>query len=89
MRRRIVFVPMSIEATLLREVGADFTAELLRDDVCRQFRLKDLEGGPVVQVIRLERGSGDNPKEKLVMGFTGNGIDGKVEAIQIFFIIVF
>jgi hypothetical protein len=80
---------MSIEPIDLREVRSDFTTELLGDDVCRQFGLKGLEGGPVIQIIRLERGSGDNPKEKLVMGFAGNGIDGKVEAIQIFFIIVF
>jgi hypothetical protein len=37
----------------------------------------------------LEWGSGDNSYEKLIMGFAGNGVDGKVEAIQIFVIIVF
>ena len=89
MRRRIVFVPMSIEATRLREVGSDVTTEFLGDGVCCEFRLKNLEGGPVIQIIRLERGSGDDPKEKLVMGFAGDGVDAKVEAIQIFFIIVF
>jgi hypothetical protein len=63
--------------------------EFLGDDVCGQFGLKNLEGGPVVQIVRLEGGSGDDTKEKLVMGFAGDGVDGKVEAIQIFLIIVF
>jgi hypothetical protein len=75
MRRRIVLVPTSMEATLLNEVRSDFTTEFLRNDVRRQFRLKDLEGGPIIEVIRLERGSGDDSYEKLVMGLTGNGVD--------------
>jgi hypothetical protein len=60
---------MSIEATLLSKVGLDFTTEFLGDDVGRQFRVKDLEGSPVIQIIRLERGAGDDSGEKLVMGF--------------------
>ena len=55
MRRRIVLVPMSIEATLLSEVGLDFTTEFLGDDVGRQFRVKGLEGSPVIQIRELER----------------------------------
>ena len=43
MRRRIVLVPMSMEATLLTEEGLDFTAEFLWDDVGCQFRVKDLD----------------------------------------------
>jgi hypothetical protein len=37
----------------------------------------------------LEGGSGDDSDEKLVMGLPGNRSDRKVEAIQIFLIIVF
>jgi hypothetical protein len=44
MRRRIVLVPMSMEATLLTEEGLDFTAEFLWDDVGCEFRVKNLEG---------------------------------------------
>ena len=61
-----MFVPMSMEATLLSEVGSDFTTEFLRNDVGSQFRLKDFVGGPVIKVIGLERGSGDDSDEKLV-----------------------
>jgi hypothetical protein len=57
----MVFVPMSIEATLSGEVGADFTAEHLRGDVGCEFGLEDLKGGPIVQVIGLDGRSGDDP----------------------------
>jgi hypothetical protein len=80
---------MSKEATFLGEVGVDFTTEFLGDDVRCEFRLKNLEGGPVIQVIRLNRGSGDDSDEKLVMGFAENRVDGKVEAIEGFCVIVF
>ena len=84
----MVFVPMSMEATLSGEVGADFTAEHLRGDVGCEFGLEDFEGGPIVHVIGLNRGSGDDPDEKLVRGFSGDGVDSEIEAIEIFFIVI-
>jgi hypothetical protein len=33
MRRRIVFVPISMEAAFLIEVRSDFTTEILRKDI--------------------------------------------------------
>jgi len=84
-----VLVPMSMEATLSGEVGSDFTAEFLRNDVRCQFGLEDFEGGPVVEVITLERGSGDDPYEKLIMGLARDGVDGKVETVQILLKIIF
>jgi hypothetical protein len=77
-----------MEANLLREVGLNFTTEFLGDDVGCQLRVKGLEGSPVIQIIRLERGARDNSGEKLVMGFAGNGVDGKVEAIEAFLVVI-
>jgi hypothetical protein len=77
-----------MDANLLREVGLNFTAEFLGDDVGCQLRVKGLEGSPVIQIIRLERGARDNSGEKLVMGFAGNGVDGKVEAIEAFLVVI-
>jgi hypothetical protein len=80
---------MSIEATLLSEVGLDFTTEFLGDDVGCQFRVKDLERSPIIQIIRLEGGARNDSGEKLVMGLAGNRVDGKVEAIEAFPVIIF
>ena len=84
-----MFVPMSMEANLSGKVRLNFTTEFLGDDVGCQFRVKCLEGSPVVQIIGLERGARDDSDEKLVMGFAGDGIGGKVEAIEAFLIIIF
>ena len=80
---------MSIEATFLSEVGLDFTTEFLGDDVGCQFRVEGLERSPVVQIRELERGARDDSGEKLVMGFAGDGVDRKVEAIEAFLVIIF
>jgi hypothetical protein len=42
-RRRIVLVPMSIEATLLVKIGSDVTTEFLWNDLGCQLGMKDLE----------------------------------------------
>ena len=80
---------MSTEATLLIEVGSDFTTEFLRNNIGRQFRLKDLKGCPVIKIIRLDGSSGDNSDEKLVRSLTGNRIDGEIETVEVFVMIVF
>jgi hypothetical protein len=77
-----------MEATLSGEVGADFTAEHLRGDVGCEFGLEDFEGGPIVQVIGLNGSSGDDPDEKPVRGVPGDGVDGKIEAIEVFIIVI-
>jgi hypothetical protein len=66
---------MSIEAILLGEVGSDLTTEFLRKDVRGQFGLKNLKGGPIVEVVRLDGSSGDHSDEKLVRGLARNGIN--------------
>jgi len=63
---------MEIEATLLEEIGADFTTEHLGIDVGGQFGLEDFEGGPVIQIIRLKGGPGDDPDEKPMRSFSGD-----------------
>jgi hypothetical protein len=88
-RRRMVLVPISMEASLLREVGSDFTTEFLREDVGCQFGLKDLERGPIIKVVRLDGSSGDDSDEKLVRGLTGDGVDREIEAVEILLIIIF
>ena len=80
---------MSIEATLLGKVGADFTTEVLRKDVGCQFGLKDLEGGPVIQVIGLEGSSRDDSDEKLIRCLIRDGIDGEIKTVEVFCLIVF
>jgi hypothetical protein len=78
-----------MEATRLREVGSDFTTEFLWDNIGGQFRLEHFKRCIVVKVIGLEWSPGDDSDEKLVMGFAGDGGDGKVEAVEVFFIVVF
>jgi len=46
-----------MEATFLKEVGTDFTTEVLWYGVGCQFEVKDFEGGPVVGVIGLNGSS--------------------------------
>jgi hypothetical protein len=75
MRRRIVFVPMSMEATLSGEVGSDFTAEFLWDDVGGQFRMENFKGSPVIKIKRLDGRSRDDANEGLEGELAGNGID--------------
>jgi hypothetical protein len=89
MRRRIVFVPMSMEATFSGEVGPDFTAEFLRDDIGSQFRLKNLKGGPIVEIIGLNGGPGDDSDEQLVRGLVRDGVNREVETVEVFVVIVF
>jgi hypothetical protein len=89
MRRRMVLVPMSMEATLLGKVGSDFTAEFLWDNVSGQFGLEDFERCAVVEIIGLERGSRDNPHEELVGGFTHNRVDGEIETVECFVVVIF
>jgi hypothetical protein len=50
--------------------------------------LKDLEGCPVIKIIRLDGSSGDNSDEKLVRSLTGNRIDGEIETVEVFVMVV-
>ena len=85
----MVLVPMSMEATLLGKVGSDFTTEFLWDNVSGQFGLKDFERRAVVEIIGLERRSRDNPDEELIGGFTQHRVDGKIETVEVFLVVVF
>jgi hypothetical protein len=87
--RRIDCFSFSKKRTLLSEVGLDFKTEVFRKDVGCQFGLKDLEGGPVIQVGRLDRSSRDDPDEKLIRRLVRDGIDGKIETVEVFVLIVF
>ena len=80
---------MALEPIDLSEVGSNFTTEFLWDNISGQFWLEYFKRGIVVKVIGLDRSSGDDSDEKLVMGFAGNGVNGKVEAIEAFLIIIF
>ena len=64
-----------MEAALLRKIGTDFTTEVLWYGVGCQLEVKDFGGGPVVGVIGLNGSSGDDPDEKLMGGFTKDGVD--------------
>ncbi len=78
-----------LKGLFLREVGSDFTTEFLRNDVGCQFGLKDLKGGPVVEVERFDRSPGDDPDEKLVRCLTRNGVDREVKTVEAFVFEVF
>jgi hypothetical protein len=75
MRRRIVFVPISMEATLSGKVRSDFTTEFLWDDVGGQFGMKNFKGSPVIKIKRLDGCSRDDANEGLEGELAGNGID--------------
>jgi hypothetical protein len=75
MRRRMVLVPMSIEATLSGKVRSDFTTEFLRDDVGGQFGMKDFKGSPVIEIKRLDGCPGNDADKGLEGELTYNGID--------------
>jgi len=89
MRRRMVLVPMSMEATLLGKVGSDFTAEFLWDNVSGQFGLEDFKRRAVVEIIGLERRSRDNPYEELIGSFTNHRVDGEIKAVKVFLVVVY
>ena len=62
-------------ASNLCKVGLDFTTEVLWYGVGCQLEVKDFESGPVVGVIGLNGSPGDDPDEKLMSGFTRDGVD--------------
>ena len=75
---------ISLKRLFLREIGSDFTAEFLRNDVGCQFGLKDLKGGPVIEIERLDRSPGYDPDEKLVGCLTRNGVNREVKTVEVF-----
>ena len=66
---------MSMEATLLGEVGSDFTTEFLGDDIGSQLGMKNFKGGPVIKIKGLDGCSGDDANEGLEGVLAGNGLD--------------
>jgi len=52
---KIFYVSIFIKATLLSEVGSNFTADDLREDIGCQFKLKDFKGGPIIKIVGLDR----------------------------------
>ncbi len=84
----MVLVPMSMEATRLREVGSDFTTEFLGDDVRRQLGLKDFEGGAVIQIVGLDRGSRNKAQKELIRSLTGYRVDGQIKTVEILVIVI-
>jgi hypothetical protein len=87
--RKINLISMLMNGLLLSEVGLDFTTEVFRKDVGCQFGLKDLEGGPVIQVVRLDGSSRDDSDEKLIRRLVRDGIDGEIKTVEVFSVIVF
>jgi hypothetical protein len=51
--------------------------------------MEGFEGGPIIQIIGLDGGSRDDSDQKLIGGLARNGVDGKIETVEVLFIIVF
>jgi hypothetical protein len=50
--------------------------------------MKNLKGGPIVEIIGLNGSPGDDSDEQLVRGFVRDGVDREVETVEVFVVIV-